>query len=93
VAEIKTFACDICKTQKKDANHWWVVFQTYPENNHNGIMLLPWETEKVFLADAETTIHPTVSKADAHLCGVDCVTKWLSQNLFSREHEKQKTTP
>ncbi|HWQ03675.1 MAG TPA: hypothetical protein VNL38_04270, partial [Candidatus Nitrosotenuis sp.] len=26
MAEVNTFACDVCSEQKKECNHWWIVW-------------------------------------------------------------------
>lgn len=63
--EIKTILCDVCKFQKKEANHWFkAVKLSVP-----GVSVYPWEAE----VDAAREI--------SHLCGIECVMKWVGRQL------------
>lgn len=76
--KVETYACDQCKTQKKDANHW---FKAYRFEDVQGVAIVPWKAESVYIAGGGT-VSAVTENADAHLCGANCVTEWLSKNLF-----------
>lgn len=74
--KVETFACDVCQVQKKDANHWWKV------TTREGIAVIAaWE---VTTFDG---IAPNVISEDktAHLCGGECVVKYIGKNLLHRD--------
>lgn len=71
--KVETYACDICGAQRKDANHW---FKAYRLNGVVGIVIVSWEVT-VVSGKLELSVH-----SEAHLCGADCVTQWLSKNLL-----------
>ena len=63
--KIDTWACDICKTQKKETNHWYKGWIN-EEFSGRGICIYQWHVE--------------VSNC-VHLCGIECVTKWMGREL------------
>ena len=67
MAEIKTYACDECRVQKKETNHWWEVFRL-PDTQ--GIAIFPFDGE---------SFEGWVKVAD--LCGANCVAQYMSKNL------------
>lgn len=67
--KIETFACDQCKTQKKDANHWFRAAVLVDAS----IVIRPWESRPLELE---------LKTPEAHLCGAACVSQWVSQNLL-----------
>lgn len=69
---IETFQCDICKTQKKDANYWWRACRL---PDAEAVVLMKWE------ADPQLEVS---QQSEAHLCGPDCIYQWLSKNLLTR---------
>lgn len=68
--EVQTFACDICQTQKKAANHWFRGFRL-PQ----GVLITEWDV-------TAGSVIRGLEEPHAHLCGADCVTQWLSKNLL-----------
>ena len=81
--KIETFACDVCKVQKKDANHWFKVYILRPLRSKSddrapeptGFVVTTWEAEK-----------PTMTNGDigeaGHICGHNCATQYISKKLF-----------
>ena len=72
MAEIKTFACDVCHTQKKDSNQWWRVFRIA-----GGLAIMNWHVE---VDDNDQWL---LEKMPAHLCGQQCVTEYISKTIFT----------
>lgn len=70
MSKIETYACDVCHTQRKEANHWWKVHRV-----DGGALVLGWDDEL-------TRLVGTVETADAHLCGVQHVLEWLSKHVL-----------
>lgn len=66
MAQVLTYRCDICKEQKKELNHWWTGYLLL---NKTEICVIP-------LGDG-----PDPGNGIYHLCGFDCVTKWLHQQM------------
>lgn len=69
--KVETYACDQCKTHRKDANHW---FKGYKLAQGKGVMVIEWEATSL-LSDEDVD-------DEAHLCGASCVSQWVSQNLL-----------
>lgn len=63
MAEVKTYSCDECKTQKKDANHWWLISES---NNRESITIYQWK-------------NPTNNRKHfcSHECVVRHIQKWM----------------
>jgi hypothetical protein len=83
MAQIQTYECDICHTQKKEVNHWWKGFilmsgtLAKPSDNLGGVLVVPINTHFIDRPlNKEKLPNP-----NAHLCGFDCVTKWLHQQM------------
>jgi len=75
--KIETHACDNCKAQKKETNHWWKVYQC----SLGGVLVTAWDSNPRRRKNPQTT--PEVEfTAETHLCGASCVTEWLSKNLL-----------
>jgi len=64
--KIDTWACDICKVQKKETNHWYKG-QTSTDPLYKGIHIYEWNV--------------VVNSDCSHLCGIECVTKWMGREL------------
>ena len=71
--KIDTWACDICKIQKKETNHWFRGLEldscSPDEKPVRCIQILPWEAK----------LPETVECS--HLCGIECVMKWCGREL------------
>lgn len=79
--KVETYACDQCKTQKKATNHWFRAYRvkdSTTENDQAGILILTWDAKSETVASGFNDIE----SANAHLCGANCVTEWLSKNLL-----------
>lgn len=81
------YACNVCQVQKKETNHWWKAFLlrgVEDELKTTGIVVVPWEVNEV--RGPAPTFEPIksllVDNADAHLCGRECATKYISKTLF-----------
>lgn len=72
MAQILTYKCDICSTVKKEVNHWWGAY-THPDAHPLDKRLLSIKPLSDFGEDFLEKI--------SHLCGFDCVTKWLHQQM------------
>ena len=69
MSKINTYACDICKVQKKEVNHWFIGFAYHGvSDSSNCISLYPWR-DSVLNNDAK------------HLCGIECSMKWAAKEL------------
>lgn len=68
--KVETYACDRCHVQKKDVNHW---FRAYKLMRKQGVVIIEWDA---------TPTGDEVEDFEAHLCGANCVTEWLSKNLL-----------
>jgi len=81
MAVVETYSCDICNTQKKDANHWWKAFLLKDQRGAIvGFVVLDWNaspiTDPVLNSDRSEL---SVNKADAHLCGAEHLMKWITK--------------
>jgi hypothetical protein len=64
---IKTsHVCNICKDERKEANHWFVVREMIGE----GILIRPWQ----YSPDVD-------DKESIHLCGQTCVHSFIDRYL------------
>jgi len=74
--KIDTHACDICKVQKREVNHWFkaFTFQHVVKGKEGlmGIQILPWEAEFPRVFEDSNVIH---------LCGIECAMKWSGREL------------
>lgn len=68
--KIDTFQCDVCKTQKKEANHWFKGYKFLL----GGLAIHRWD---------DTPTGDDVENFEAHLCGADCLTQWISKNFLN----------
>ena len=75
--KVDTFACDICGTQKKETNHW---FMSWTTENPKGVTVILWTPE---LVRTDST---------SHLCGIECATKWVAKQLSEGKGEKEKVS-
>ena len=82
MSKVETYQCDQCKTQKKETNAWWKVFLLDADKDdvNVGVVILKWEINSITRPFSHPEVLP--DKADAHLCGANCVTEWLSRNLL-----------
>jgi hypothetical protein len=72
--KVDTYACDVCQTQKKDTNHWWLMWireVDEPRFEVPAMELTPWNTS-------------ALDKAAIHLCGEACVAKKVSEFLNAK---------
>lgn len=60
------YACDICNTMKREANHWFLGHIDYTEGY---VSVVPWSSSG---AAAGTVVH---------LCGLTCCQRWLAWAL------------
>lgn len=67
---LNPFQCDICNTPKQATNHWWLGYLV--KNDQNSPVAAAIELWNDFLADQAPV---------AHLCGIECAQKWLTQQL------------
>lgn len=69
--EINTHACDICKTLKKEINHWYkgVTLSSIATPEMIGLSVYSWDADLPQLA--------TIT----HLCGIECAMKWVGRRL------------
>lgn len=68
--KVDSWKCDGCGIPKKEVNHW---FKAYKLFQALGVVVIGWD------------VAPPVEEVEnfeAHLCGADCVTKWVSTNLL-----------
>jgi len=78
---IRTYACNICSTQKKETNRWFKVFLIKGEGDKPaGVLLLEWDA----LPNTDPVLSATksdfeVEHADAHLCGLPHLLEWVSK--------------
>ena len=67
--KIDSWKCDICNVQRREANHWFRAYKLIS----GGVVIIHWD---------EKPTGDDVENFEAHLCGADCVTQWLSKNLL-----------
>jgi len=67
--KVDTYKCDQCGIQKGVTNHWW---RGYAFGDCKGIVVIEWDG-----------IPPTenVKDFEAHLCGLSCLSEWVSKQL------------
>lgn len=78
------WACDQCRVHKKESNHWYLGFILRNHTSIVGIQIVEWGITGVEMGEQvrlSMEVLP-VDAADAHLCGANCVTEWLSKNLL-----------
>ena len=68
--KVDSYKCDVCQTQKREANHW---FRGYKLLITRGVVVIEWDGSPP-LDDVENF--------ESHLCGADCVMQWVSKNLL-----------
>jgi hypothetical protein len=87
---VETYACDICGTQKKDANRWWKIriysvpnpkteTEPLPVGSVAAIVIQPWAATNQ--GGIETTTRLQENNGTIHLCGEQCVMQYVSQVL------------
>ena len=76
--KIDSFACDVCGKQKKEANHW---FRGRELPSSAGVVIVQWDVERAVI-DGDSLVLDL--NKDAHLCGAECATQWLSKNLLTQ---------
>lgn len=64
-----TYTCDVCGVPKKETNHWFMASTD--------------EDGRIHLATWEQRIPPVLICVEAHLCGRECVHKWIDRQLGS----------
>ncbi len=77
MSKIDTWACDICARQKKEANHWILGFAgAQVRVNREGV-------EEIYAMTFGVSVWTEhgAKVASAHLCGIECATKWISKEL------------
>jgi hypothetical protein len=74
MAQIQTYECDICHTQKKEVNHWWIARKHKVGDGH------PNDELSLYIQPIDRCPEKYLS-VSVHLCGFDCVTKWLHQQM------------
>lgn len=82
--KVETYACDNCGEQKKETNHWWKVSEVSQDNKPAGVLVAKWDMR--FRVPNIPQMQAVKSLFDvgpeAHLCGVTCVTTWLSKHVL-----------
>ncbi|HEX5704908.1 MAG TPA: hypothetical protein VFX97_17045 [Pyrinomonadaceae bacterium] len=77
--KVDTYQCDICRVQKKDANHWFEGYLLSGEDKPAGVQIHRWGSNPV-----TGEVHgPSPEHADVHLCGAACAINWISENLLN----------
>jgi hypothetical protein len=71
--KVDTYECDVCRVQKKEANHWWLA-SDHVFSGHGSFAVYPW-SEKDFV-EKEWPDLPLI-----HMCGESCVQKKLAEFL------------
>lgn len=92
MAQISGWKCDSCGIEKLPSNHWWKIFFTWSSPQTEDVEARQGADGVVILAfDKDEITEPkdfgsgyTPKKADAHICGQNCITKWMSENLLSK---------
>jgi hypothetical protein len=81
---INTQACDVCRVQKKESNHWYKAYLLDRDANNrlSGIMVLEWDINSITQPLHRVELLP--ENADAHLCGADCASRWISKILLAQ---------
>jgi len=69
--KVDSWKCDGegCGIQKAETNHWFRGYKLAA----GGVVLIPWNGAPPV---------EEVEDFEAHLCGANCVTGWVSKNLF-----------
>jgi hypothetical protein len=75
MAQIQTYECDICKITKKEVNHWWIGVAPTCDEYSDCISIAPIDKEDTIQIEDKNEVKIV------HLCGFDCVTKWLHQQM------------
>ncbi len=70
MAEKRTYTCDVCGAEKRETNHWFVIFQRGE-----------FQTIARFTAANLDTTHITPGTAISHVCGENCALKKTSEFL------------
>jgi hypothetical protein len=78
------YACDVCQTPKKEANHWWKAFLLKIDGAIASVLVVGWDVNRITAPGGQIQTL-TVEDADAHLCGEECALKYISKNLFHSE--------
>ena len=69
MATLNTFICDVCGMQKKDTNHWWLLFI-----HADSIGLFKWEAQSKEDALHLCSESCAVKKISEFMGGKSCVT-------------------
>lgn len=75
--EIPRITCDACGAEKKEVNHWWLLFTEYvdadPDNDLKKVTIEEWSMLRA-------------EDADAHACGESCahtlMSRWFANRTF-----------
>ena len=67
----ESITCDICSIEKKEVNHWFLIYIELHQEP-KGFMICSWEE-----GDWKT--------AHFHVCGVECAQKALGRHLTNAE--------
>jgi len=80
------FQCDICSAPKREANHWFVAWESFEE-----IRFMRWAVA-AFNYEPPDPIRmgDDPRHADAHLCGHECLHRWIDQKLSEGEVSAQE---
>lgn len=79
MSKVDTFACDECGTQKKETNHWYMLYSQNGEGTL--ISVSAWDKE--------------LEKGNVyHACGRNCVlammNRWFSTWSFAKDQQKKE---
>jgi hypothetical protein len=71
MVERKQIACDVCKVQKKETNHWWIgrVVWKASGKEPSGLAIIP------------AAVEPRRRKGDVDLCSQGCAHSWTDAQL------------
>ena len=64
----KKYSCDVCGAERKEANHWFLVYA-------------PLDTTKSIFITAFSFANAEREEA-INICGESCLHKWISSNLY-----------
>jgi hypothetical protein len=71
MAKIDTYKCELCSNQKKEVNHWFIVFLLKGEGNvlKPTLSILSWNETTAAMQHAQ------------HLCGIECLQRFVTQKV------------
>lgn len=83
MAKLESWTCDVCNTVKQPSNNWWKMFLVKSGQILSGIIVVRWDQVGISAPLKTDNNIFSPDAADGHVCGQNCLSKWISQKLFA----------